>query len=423
MPPGLRGVFWPVWLGCAVSFLADGLLTGYLPLLAASGTNDARLVSLVSAVFSFGSLATGLVAGAVADRCDRLGLMRESNLLRVAVLVVFLVLLLAGRSSFAALLVVSGLLGALEPYFDAASSAVIPEIVEPRAYEKANVLMQISLLAAGSLLGPSLGGVLFSAAPKLPIGLTAITFTVSAFVILGVEKRRYRAITAPSPQTSIVQDLVQGIGYLWRDVVLRTLAGCAAVVNGAVAGVLAVLVLFVTENLGLRPGHYGLVVACFAVGGAAAASAAPVLGRHVAPRVLILASMAVLATSGLILGMAVTPVVACLMLGLAGGAVIVWNVVVVTYRQRTVPLSLLGRVTSAYRVVGKASMVLGALTAGQLARGVGIPTTFVIGGITVLATALVAARSLGHMLPAAGADMLTGDEDTRHSKHPGGDIP
>lgn len=399
-----------VLAACVASFLADGLLTGYLPLFAAQGTNDTRLVSLVSAVFSFGALATGLIAGAVADRRSRLALMRQSNTMRLAVLVVLGVLLLSGTGGFAALLLASALLGGLEPYFDAASSAVIPEVVRPDSYERANVLMQVAMLVAGSLLGPSLGGVLYGATlPGLPVWLTAATFGVSALIILRAERGPLPTTPAHGTGTGVMEDLVSGITYLWRDRPLRTLAACAAVVNGMVAAVMALLVLFVTQDLALPASRYGFVVACVALGGAVGSGAAPSLGRRHPPYVLVMASMGLLAVCGVVLGIVVRPVATCVTLAGAGVAVICWNVVVVTYRQRTVPLDMLGRVTSAYRVTGKAAMVIGSLAAGQLAGVIGIPATFVVGGSVIVVTIALSAKGLRGMGVASSGETPDAD--------------
>ena len=70
--------------------------------------------------------------------------------------------------------------------------------------------------------------------------------------------------------------------------------------------------------------------------------------------------------------------------GLASG---LWNIATISLRQRIVPDRLLGRVTSAYRMVGLGAMPLGALAGGALARADSLTSTLVVAGaLCVLAT-------------------------------------
>jgi predicted MFS family arabinose efflux permease len=73
-------------------------------------------------------------------------------------------------------------------------------------------------------------------------------------------------------------------------------------------------------------------------------------------------------------GMALTrsPYVAGAMLALFSAGVTVANVVVITLRQAAVPAHLLGRVTSAYRMVVMGALPLGALVGGIVAREIGL---------------------------------------------------
>jgi len=60
------------------------------------------------------------------------------------------------------------------------------------------------------------------------------------------------------------------------------------------------------------------------------------------------------------------------LLALNGFATTMWSVVTVSMRQRMVPSDLLGRVNSAYRMLGWGLMPLGALAGGLVARELGV---------------------------------------------------
>jgi len=75
----------------------------------------------------------------------------------------------------------------------------------------------------------------------------------------------------------------------------------------------------------------------------------------------------------------------------------VWNITVNGYRQRVVPLVLLGRVTSVFRMVAFITMPLGALLAGLGTHAIGLPWTYIMGGLLLFVTAAVAVRPLQGM--------------------------
>jgi hypothetical protein len=61
-------------------------------------------------------------------------------------------------------------------------------------------------------------------------------------------------------------------------------------------------------------------------------------------------------------------------------ATAIWNVVTVTLRQELVPLTLLGRVSSVYRLLGWGIIPLGALAGGVIAHEISIRAGYPIAG-------------------------------------------
>jgi hypothetical protein len=88
---------------------------------------------------------------------------------------------------------------------------------------------------------------------------------------------------------------------------------------------------------------------------------------------------------------AVSVWVAYLLVGVGAGA---WNVLSATRRQRLTPGPLMGRVTSAYRMLAWGLMPLGAALAGPLAKATSLAAVFMVVGGVVVAVAVVSARPL-----------------------------
>lgn len=68
-----------------------------------------------------------------------------------------------------------------------------------------------------------------------------------------------------------------------------------------------------------------------------------------------------------------------------------WEVVTVSLRQAIVSDQLIGRVVSAYRLLGYGAIPLGAVLGGVLGRTFGLRAPFVLGAVVLAAMALLVA--------------------------------
>ena len=138
MSQGLGRTFWVMWAAATASFVGEGIQFGALPLLAASLTRDPRLVSLTEVASQSGWLLLGLVSGVLVDRWRRTSVMWIVDTVRAVVAGAFAFVVLADLHTIAILLLTGFVLGLLSPFFDNASSAVLPEIVDGSRLERAN---------------------------------------------------------------------------------------------------------------------------------------------------------------------------------------------------------------------------------------------------------------------------------------------
>jgi MFS family permease len=165
--------------------------------------------------------------------------------------------------------------------------------------------------------------------------------------------------------------------------------------------VIAVLVLYVTQALALPEQGYGWMVATFAVGGVIGSFLATPVVRLCGARGCTIGTLLAFSLVVITLGASTELGVVVPTLALGGAISVVWNVVTISYRQRIVPVELLGRVTSAYRMIAFLGMPAGAVAAGVLTHAVGVSRTYLIGGFTLLLAGLVIAPFLRRM-PARG---------------------
>jgi MFS family permease len=408
-PPRLGSAYAKLWTAASVSFVGDGVYYTALPLLAASLTRDPLGVAAVEVAGHLPWLLLALPGGALVDRWDRRRVMWLADAYRALVVAALAAAIVAGWASIPLLGAAGFLLAVGGTIFNPASMSIIPAIVsrEPARLERANGRLAAAQTIGEHFLGPPAGGLLFSLAQPLAFAANAVSFAVSAVLIASIRGRfapaagrgsapyqaRGRAqadVAGPRPRVSVRAEIGEGLRWLAGHRLLRALAIMAAISSLGFAAWSAILVLFVQDRLGLGAVGFGLLWTGVAVGALLGSLVAARLSRRFgAGRVLIVSAVLFGATI-LGIGVSASPWVAGALLGVLGAALTVWNVVVVSLRQRITPDRLVGRVNSAFQLLSMGMLPLGAALGGVLARTLGVRAPFLISGVVLLVMAVVA---------------------------------
>ncbi|GLY67826.1 MFS transporter [Amycolatopsis taiwanensis] len=385
---GLPAAYWRVWWAAGVDAIGDGAFAAAVPLLAVAVTRDARLVSIVSAATYLPWLLLSLPAGALVDRRDRASLMWRAQAIQALIVAATAVLVASGRAGIPALAAAAFGLGACEVVFANAAQAILPDIVPKALLHKANGHQQAITAIGQQFVGPPLGSLLFTAAAALPLGLDAASFALSALLVSALPRCRSPRIEHPPIRTAVAD----GLRWLARHRLLRTLAILLAVNNFCSQLGNATLVLLATQTLHLSARGYGLLLAGAALGSLVGAVVnARLVARIGATGALITALGAnVVIFAGI--GLSPNAVVLAALLATNGFATTLWNIVTVSLRQRLVPADLLGRVNSVYKMLGWGLIPLGALAGGLAASLFGLRAPYPIAG-ALRGIALLAAMS------------------------------
>jgi MFS family permease len=381
MPAGLSSKpFRYLWAATGGANLADGVLIAAAPLLAATLTRDPLLVAALIIAQRLPWLLFTLPSGVIVDRLDRRHVMIAANGLRGAAVALLAVYVAVGSGGLLVLYAVAFLVGIAETLADNAAIAILPPLVDDGDLERANGRIFATQSAANELVGPPVGAALFAATPAAAFAAAAAGFMLAAG-LLGRIHGRFRAdrespdgpgVENEPPKRTLLAELREGLRWFIGSRLFRLVAGMAAVVNFCSAAALGILVLVAQERLGVNATGYGLLLAVGAVGGIAGGFVAGPLVNRVGPGTALFISNLLPAIG--YAGMALTrsPYVAATMLALFSAGGMVANVVVITLRQAAVPAHLLGRVTSAYRMVVMGALPLGALVGGAVARESGL---------------------------------------------------
>jgi MFS family permease len=366
--------------------LADGVLWVALPLLAVQLTRSPLLIAGVTVAARLPWLLAP-VAGAFADRLDRRQSMLRVNLFRTVLLGGLALAVATDLATLAMLYAVAVLLGIGETLFDTSAQSLLPALVSRDDLTRANSRLYAVELVANEFIGPPLGGLLAAAGLAIALGLPAAAYLVGAGCLALIVGSFRAAGAGPARSTRLRDDIAEGARFVWRHPVLRPLAIMLGVQNMAFSAAFSVFVLFAVDPgpMGLSKAGYGILTATIGVGSLLGSwLAAPTERRLGRVRTLVLS--VVVNAAGL-----VVPVITALPVPigaswLATGAIVLWNVVTVSLRQRITPDRLLGRMNASYRLVGWGTMPLGALLGGLLAEALGLRGAFLAAAVITLAT-------------------------------------
>ncbi|GAA3445408.1 MFS transporter [Planomonospora venezuelensis] len=374
-----------MWTSAALSNLADGIFKVALPLVAVRFTDSPTLIAGLTFALTLPWLFFALPAGALADRLDRRRMMLGANTVRAVLPAVLAVAALTGAGSLWVLYAVAVCVGVTETVYDTSAQSILPQVVPRERLSRANGRLHAAELTANEFVGPPLGGFLVAAAAAAafaaPVALWAAA--VAALLLVRgpfrIERER---------NTTVRGDIAEGLRFLRRHRLLRTLAAMVGVANFATSATWAVLVLYAVgpgSAMGLSEPAYGLLLT--------AAAAGSLVGSLVAERVE--------RALGRARSLALTVLVGVPFLGapavtadpfaigaafFAGGlSIAVWNVITVSLRQRVTPDRLLGRVNSVYRLLAWGTMPLGAAAGGLLAQFSGLRAVFAAMALLTLA--------------------------------------
>jgi MFS-type transporter involved in bile tolerance (Atg22 family) len=396
----LGNAYWRLWSAAVISRLGDALRTPALALLAAGATRDPRAIAAVVVAGQLPPLLFALLGGVYADRWDRRRTMAAVDGLRAVLVAAFAVLVATGQASIGLLAACAFALATLGTLFDAAAFAILPAVVPADRLAAANGRLQAGTAVAGGFVGAPAAGVLFAIGAALPFAVDAGSFAAAALLALTLRPAarpepthppaaRTEPAHPPTARRAVWREATDGLRWLRRDETLRLITVLSAVTNLAISGLIAVIVLYALDVLGVGEAGYGLFMSAAVIGGLLGGLGAARLARRFGTlpslRWVLLAQT--LAMAGLALSR--HPVPGALALAVVAAGTAVWNALWSAYGQRTVPAAMLGRVGSAQRMAGLLTAPVGAVLAGVAAGAYGLPpVVYAAAGIFALVTAV-----------------------------------
>ena len=385
--------FMKVWLSRTISNLGNGITGIALPVIAVQvlAATPAQM-SILSALDGMAVLLFGLLAGVWIDRLRRRPVLIATDLGRALVVGSIPVAALLGILRIEQLYIVAALSAILTVFFNAADVAFFPGLVHPQELVEGNSKLGMSD-ALAEVGGPAVAGILIQAiSAPLSMIVDVLSFLASAFYLARIRKLEPRPLPAKQ-RRSARHESIEGIRFVLKNPLLRTLAGSAGVFNIFGTFVGTFYAFYVIRELHVSPIILGLLIAAGGLSALIGAWLAERIVRRLGLGLTIGGGLFAYGLIGLPIPLAHGPVSVIVTLLFASQlvgdvAVSIHLITELSLRQMLIPHYLAGRANTAIQFLTLGIAPFGALLAGIIAEQFGVRFTLFTGICGVIAAGL-----------------------------------
>lgn len=381
-----------ILLNVATLFSAtgNGIVIVALPWLVLEQTGRATDAAIVAGAATLPLLLASLFSGTVVDRFGR----RPTSLVSDALSALSVAAIPIAAGTVGLSVPVLAALAALGATFDpagiSARESMLPAATKAAGWrlDRVNSLYEANYNVA-YLVGPGIGGVLIAlVGPESTLWVTAVCFVLSIVTIAFLRLEHSGRPAHETRPKSMWSGTLEGLRFVWRDRLLRTLALVDMVIVALYMPIESVLFPKYFTDRG-EPAQLGWVLMAMSIGGLVGALSYGALAPYLRRRNLMLVAVTGLGLA--MIGMAFLPPLWVLLalsvvIGLVYGPV---GPIANWAMQTRSPEHMRGRVVGVMTSTAYAAGPLGYLLAGPLIDQLGIRTTFFALAIPVVAVAAV----------------------------------
>lgn len=360
-----------VVIGQIISLFGNATVRFALPLYLLNLTGSSALYGTVTACAFLPAILLSPVGGIVADRVNKKNIMVILDFFTAAVILGFTLLLDGGHLVFQltlTMMLLYGIAGAYQPSVQAS----IPALVRQEHFMAANsVINTVSSFA--SLIGPVLGGVLYSAYGLEPVLWVCIAcFVLSALMEIFIRIPFQKQALEGGILLTIRRDFARSVRFIRKEkpVIGKALLAVCAINLFLSAMIMVALPYLVTEVLDLEAAQanrlYGFAQGALAAGGLAGGIGAGVFAKRLPVRKvgnLIVACALCVFPMGAALALSPSAIVSYALLTLCCFAVMVFStmfsVQMMSFIQTETPQYLIGKVIAVILTVSMCAQPLG----------------------------------------------------------------
>lgn len=363
-----------LWSGQMVSSVGTRVSMLAFPLLVLAITHSPAQAGLIGAMRGLPYALFILPVGALVDRWNRKLVMILCDIGRAIALGSIPVALVLGHLTIVQLYIVSLVEGTLFTFYNLAETACLPQVVSkeqlPAAAAQGTVIDSVS-----GMIGPSLGGALYSIGRVIPFLTDAISYGASVLSLFFI-KAKFQEERNPAP-LHLWADIKEGLSWLWQQPLIRFLA---ILTGGMVAPVVgySLILIVIAQSQHASAFTIGVIFACGGVGSILGAFLVTPLQKLFSFGQLMIGSTWVWALTWLLFAIAPNPLILGIVTAVSFIIVPIYMSVQFGYRLALIPDQLQGRVNSVFRLIAFGSEPIGLAVTGLLLQAFGPVTTVLV---------------------------------------------
>lgn len=378
--------------GQSISLIGTWMQRIAVPWVVYKMTGSVVLLGISGFAGQIPSLILSPFAGVLTDRWSRYKVLLWAQIFSMVHAFLLAGLVLSGHIMVWQIIFLSFVIGCINTFEVPARHSFVIEMVEKKE-DLGNAIALNSLMFNGArLIGPSIAGILLSAAGE------GICFLINGFsflcVIISLSLMKLEKKDPGSRKTDIRKELRDGFNYTFGFLPIRHLILLLALVNMMVMFYSTLMPVFAKEILGGDSHTYGFLMG--AAGFGALVGAIFLASRETVLKLgrIVPAAVIVFGMGLLVLSFSRIYILSLLVMVFVGMGLMLQAASSNTILQTITDDDKRGRVMSFYTMAIMGTAPFGSLLAGSLAKTIGAPYTIFIGGIVSITGALFFLRKL-----------------------------
>jgi MFS family permease len=390
-------LFWCARVLTMLAFQMQGVAVGWQIY---SITNSALYLGLVGLAQFLPMFLLTLAVGHVADRYDRRKVARLCQIVEAIAAIMLAWGSHSGWQSKESILAIMFIVGAVHAFEGPTMQALLPGLVPVPLIPRA-AAWSASAMQTASILGPAIGGLLYSAGATTVYSASGILFLAASLFLSLIRVERPNTKREPVS----LQSVFAGIAFIRsRSDILGALSlDLFAVLLG---GATALLPIYARDILMTGPWGLGLLRSAPAVG--ALAMSLALVGHPLRRRVgrTMFGAVAVFGIATIVFGLSTSFPLSLISLSVLGAADVISVVIRHSLVQIETPDEMRGRVSAVNSLFIGTSNQLGEFESGVTAAWFGVVPAVLIGGIGTIVVVIIAMRLFPRL---AKTDLLVRD--------------
>jgi MFS family permease len=346
-------------------------------------THDAFSLGLVGLAQFVPMVLLTFIVGQIADRFDRRKIVFFCLLIEGLTAGLLLTGSLGGWLGREQILVLAAILGACRAFEGPTSSALLPQLVKKNILQQA-ISASTTAGQTAQILGPALGGLLYSFGPATVYSTATLALMVAALVVFLIRVEERPTIQKKEPVT--LRSFFLGLEFVWRHpIILGTISlDLFAVLLG---GATALLPIFAKDVLHTGPWGMGLMRTAPAVGALLVSMIIAYIPLKKAVGMKLFAALSVFGLATIMFALSTNLFLSLFSLLLIGGSDVISVVIRSSLVQLQTPDEMRGRVNAVNSLFIGTSNQLGEFESGMLAGFIGAVPAVFVGGLGTIAVA------------------------------------